>query len=702
MFSSYQKTTLLNIVANPFFLAIPITLIIVIFLPNPTSKYKIELKSKHVADKPNSKIKFCDLDGDGVDERIISYHNAVKGEASIKVLTTEGINYDAWNFHGYFQKSSKDFYCGDLNKDGFSEIYVLYYKSDSVFLGIIQPYPKKKLITQRKFLTVVKKRNGKIDYTVNSFAEADFNKDGINELIFSLNAGYSRQPRIIIKYNLQNDSITKSESTGIYMSNFIITDLDGDSVPEIYSGSSTTGNIPDNIGIKYGDYNSWYLGFDNNLNYLFDPIKNIGYPSRASVCSFKSDNEQNYVVVLFDEDNYKDATIKFFNNPDKAFSSKKFSNTNSPQSKVFLLMQNITLDGKKYVLMGIEDDEFIVINENLEVIRKKALREFTSLKFISDLNRDNKNEFVFVNRENVIAIYDDKLSNPTTFASGIIPFSTTWVETGIKHNGNKQTELFLKTDNYLYLYTYKIDYLYYLKYPIWFFIYGFVILILWFAQRMQKMQTKRKLEVEETINSLQMKTIKSQMDPHFIYNVLNGMAHNVAMGNTKDSYDQIIKFSLILRLMMKRVDKIDISIKEELVFIRNYLELEKYRFKEGFEFKIKTDPKVDLTYRIPRMIIQLLVENSIKHGLWDKKGVKILDISTVSRNKKILIVVEDNGIGRTKAKEKDKDTTGKGTSLINDMIELNYKLSGNKITLIYVDLYDDTGNASGTRAEVEL
>jgi hypothetical protein len=66
-------------------------------------------------------MQFCDLDGDGKDERLISFHNAVRGEAAVKVMTNEGIDYDAWNFQGFFQKSSEDLFCADLNSDGFSD-----------------------------------------------------------------------------------------------------------------------------------------------------------------------------------------------------------------------------------------------------------------------------------------------------------------------------------------------------------------------------------------------------------------------------------------------------------------------------------------------------------------------------------------------------------------------------------------------------
>jgi len=99
------------------------------------------------------------------------------------------------------------------------------------------------------------------------------NRDGKKELIFILNAGFSRQPRAIFVYDLLNDTIRKSSSFGILLSNLVVADLDKDSVPEIYCSSSTAANIPDSMDIAYDDYHSWFVGFDNNLKLLATQLK---------------------------------------------------------------------------------------------------------------------------------------------------------------------------------------------------------------------------------------------------------------------------------------------------------------------------------------------------------------------------------------------------------------------------------------------
>ena len=701
MLSNHQKTILLNIIASPFFLAIPVSILIIIFLPNPSSKYKIELVSRKVANKPNSKMQSCDLNGDGKDERIISFHNAVKSEAAIKVMTNDDTNYDAWNFHGYFQKSGNDMFCANLNNDAFGEVYVFYYKDDSVFLGIVQPFPKKEILLQKKFITTVLRRNGKIDFSINLIKEADLNKDGLKELVFIINAGFSRQPRAIFVYDLLNDTITSSLSFGIFLSRLTITDLDNDSIPEIYCGSSTPANIPDSMDIAYDDYHSWFVGFDNNLRLLFKPIKNTNHPSSVNISFFIGDDGKKYIAAAFIDNSKKELTVKFFHSGNNVFSLKEFRNMKYSKSNIITIMCSIELNNRNYILLGIKDNKFILINEKLEIISRKAQVNVTSLRKVVDIDKDGKDEFIFLSTENTLVIYDNDLSNPATFETGIPPHISSWMEIGLKHNGSNQSEVFIRTDNYLYLYTYSPDNLYYLKYPIWILLYAFVVFVLWLTQRMQKIQLKRKQRIEETINSLQMKTIKSQMDPHFMFNVLNGLANNVAMGNSKQAYDQILRFSLLLRSLMKRTDKIDISLAEELEFVNSYLELEKFRFKDDFEFEIVTEESIDKSLRLPRMLIQLLVENSIKHGLRNKEGLKKLSVKLFYKNQKIIIIVEDNGVGRKEAMQKTRDT-GKGMKLIKDMIRLNRKLGGNEITLTYTDLYDETGKASGTRAEVVL
>ena len=701
MLNNNQKTVLLNIVASPFFMALPIAFALIFLLPNPTTKYKIELQSKKNANKVESHIIYCDLDGDGYDERVVAFHNTIKHEAAIKVLSNDGINYDAWNFHGYFQKSSNNFYCTDIDNDGFKEVFVVYYRSDSVFLGAIKPYPNKEIIFKDKFISTVWYRDGKIDYCINSYTLADLNDDKNNELLFLLNAGYSRQPRQIIAYDFANETIIKSKSYGALLSTISIDDIDNDGLPEIYCGSSTPANIPDSMEIPYNDHYSWFFGFDNKLKLMFEPIKNSTYPSGTKVCSFTANDGKKYLFVGSYNTTNKTFTVKLLNSTNKIIHEKRFSNLRFNNSSALTIMKPINYKGKNYILLGLKNNGFVLLDENLEEKTIKSPGIETSSCFEFDLNKDSLSEYLFSTSDSRYIVYDNNFQNPVIIKTDIRPIDLSYFDVGVKHNGEKQDELYIKSKNYLRLYTYKPDNMYYLKYPMWFLVYLAVVLLLWFSRKLQKAQEKRKQIIEETINSLQMKTMKSQMDPHFMFNVLNGLANSVAKGNSGEAHKQILRFSQLLRSLMQKTERIDISLNEELKFVKSYLELEKFRFKDDFGFSVEMAEDVDKNMRLPRMLIQLLVENSIKHGLRNKEGIKKLNVTVCNKTNHVHITVEDNGVGRKQAMKTTRDT-GKGTKLINEMIRLNRKLGGKEITVNYTDLYDKGGKALGTRVELEI
>ena len=702
MLGNHQKTILLNIVANPFFLALPITIAVIFFLPNPSSKYKVELSEKVRTDKPICQESFHDLNNDSVDERVVVFHSIVKGETSIKVLTSEGTNYDQWNFHGHFQKGFDQYYCADLNNDGFSEIYVFYFKDDSIFMGAVQPYPDKKMLFRKKFVSTVERRDGNIDYIISTFKVTDIDNDGFNELLFHIKSGFSRQPRSIFIYDHQDCSFKASKSIGAYYGYTVVSDLDNDSIPEIYCGSYTVANIHDSLNIPYNDYSSWLLGYNSNLEFLFPPIEQKAFPSNVKICNYTNIEGKKFIAATFTDLENNNCKLVFYEAAAKEYSSIDFEFTHKERKNNSLFLKSFEVDKKPFLLIGIIDGYFVMYNENLEVKRIKTDIGNAVYYFSGDFNSDGIEEFIFksITCEHLI-ILDHKLQNPVWVKTNMQIHSQKPVKWGIKHNKTKADELFIKAEDNIYLFVYSLDYLYYLKYLIWFLVYGLVALILWFTQRIQNIRAKRRLKIEETINSLQMKTIKSQMDPHFMFNVLNGLANNVAKGNTTEAHDQILRFSVLLRSMMKRTDRIDISLSEEIEFITSYLELEKFRFKNDFNFNIDIGDGIDQKIRIPRMLIQLLVENSIKHGLRNKEGVKKLDVNIHCKEEKTQIIVEDNGVGRKQAMKTTHDT-GKGMKLIRDMIKLNRKLGGKEISIRYTDLYDGDGKAIGTRVEVDI
>jgi LytS/YehU family sensor histidine kinase len=158
-------------------------------------------------------------------------------------------------------------------------------------------------------------------------------------------------------------------------------------------------------------------------------------------------------------------------------------------------------------------------------------------------------------------------------------------------------------------------------------------------------------------------------------------------------------------MIIEKAAQSDITLNDELIRLNYYLELEKERFKNKFDFHIHVDEKLNRgEIKIPNMIIQPHVENCIIHGILPKMEHGTLNINfTKTQDNKLLIKIEDDGIGLIKAKEHAK--TGHkslGTSTIRTILEINSKLSGKKQTVSMVDKSTLNPPSNGTLITIEL
>ncbi len=481
-----------------------------------------------------------------------------------------------------------------------------------------------------------------------------------------------------------------------------IADLNHESVPEIYCATSASGNIQDSLRFPYNDYSSWFMGFDNHLNFLFPPVKLDRYPLTGNINLFKNSKGRQFIATAAYDYNKKIYRLAFYTTGGKVYSRFSFPLSYSIVKNGLTYFKHVRYRGKPYILLCNKSGIFYLYDENFHFRKVKTDLAGQNLKFARDINGDGRIEYIF--RSGAIFCYTITNQNFKPIAMfRVVNFKPEiyYYKWGIDHRADHKRLLYRQNLRTMALFSFEPDYNYYLKYPLWILIYIVVAFILWFTQHMQKLQAQRKQQIEETINTLQMKTIRSQMDPHFMFNVLNGLASNIAQGKQEQAYNYILRFSKLLRSMMDKTERIDISLEDELAFVKNYLELEKFRFKDDFDFEIKVAEDTDLNQRIPRMLVQLLVENAIKHGLRNLEGKKKLNISIKQKEGKTVIVVEDNGIGR-KAASKIPSGSGKGLKLIRELIALHRKTGGSNITLSYKDLYHPNGTPAGTQAVVVI
>jgi len=227
----------------------------------------------------------------------------------------------------------------------------------------------------------------------------------------------------------------------------------------------------------------------------------------------------------------------------------------------------------------------------------------------------------------------------------------------------------------------------------------FILALIYTVRRIISKQ-KEKERIEKERIELQLKTIKNQIDPHFAFNAMNMIGSLVYKNDPDAVYDYFTRFARLIRSTLQDSEKISRPLSEELEFVKNYVEIQKTRFKDKFDFVLSIDKKVDTSIEVPKMIIQTHIENAIKHGLMHKNGMGKLNVTVGQENGRLIISVEDNGVGRKKAAELSKRSTKKGMQIINQIFQLYYKLTANKIEQKIFDLEDSQGSATGTRVDV--
>jgi ligand-binding sensor domain-containing protein len=224
-----------------------------------------------------------------------------------------------------------------------------------------------------------------------------------------------------------------------------------------------------------------------------------------------------------------------------------------------------------------------------------------------------------------------------------------------------------------------------------------LIMIIFLVVRRIFINQKRKAEREKELVELQLRTIKSQIDPHFAFNAINTIASFIFSEQPDVTYDYFTRFARMIRTILEDNEKISRLLSEELDFVRNYLELQKMRFRNKFEYSITVDDDVPLNTPVPKMIIQSYAENAIKHGLMHRKAGGVLGIFIRNTDSDLQLIIEDNGVGREKAAQLNPDSTRRGFRIMEHIIELYRKLHHTGITQVIEDLMDEDGNPSGTR-----
>lgn len=215
----------------------------------------------------------------------------------------------------------------------------------------------------------------------------------------------------------------------------------------------------------------------------------------------------------------------------------------------------------------------------------------------------------------------------------------------------------------------------------------------------------RALEKAKLLNAQsELKALRAQMDPHFIFNALNSMRRELLEGNIDGADAYLVRFSKLLRLILDTTRTPEIRLSDNIELLHLYIQIEQTRQGNRFDYKIETRGIDPDTVFIPGMILQPLAENAIVHGLYHKKnGQGKLQISFSKSKTALVIKVKDNGVGRLASKDKTKSGhISHAMSIIRETLDLTWKGRNVKNYFAVKDLMTKDNINIGTEVTVLL
>ncbi|PKB42082.1 tetratricopeptide repeat protein [Cellulophaga sp. RHA19] len=227
------------------------------------------------------------------------------------------------------------------------------------------------------------------------------------------------------------------------------------------------------------------------------------------------------------------------------------------------------------------------------------------------------------------------------------------------------------------------------------FLFGIAAFFFYRSNRQQKLAN----------NLLALKSLRSQMNPHFIFNALNSVNNYISKSDERSANRFLSEFSTLMRAVLENSEEDFIPLTKELELLELYVKLEHSRFPDKFNYTITTDPNIDVAaFQIPPMLLQPYIENAIWHGLRYKDELGFLNINLKQKNKETIeITIEDNGIGRKKSAElktqNQKKQRSKGMGNIKKRVSILNSMYKDKVDVNIQDLNSD---GSGTKVLLTL
>ncbi|HNZ68692.1 MAG: histidine kinase [Prolixibacteraceae bacterium] len=683
-----------RVLLSVWFLGLLLALPVIFQLPEFFAKYKIRQVLQETTAQPEDyRIYFRDLNNDGKRQKVYSFRNQA-GQLAFQYFGDEGGLINQINFSRKYSPNVPWVYFGDANNNGMLEIYGFSLGRDSLFLNWAEPYgpdagPDR---TESLFITRIGVFDvNKLDFTVTRFNVLDLDLDGQREILFSLVTGYSEYPRMLVKINPETLEITTSDDLGINPYIPVYHDLDKDMKLEIIVGSNAYQNLEDSPGDGIIYSRPYLLAYDSDLKPIWPPLPfSPGIDNTLHVLFNPSDMRE-IVVFQFNRSLPTDRMIGIFR---VDYNGNVKDSTFLPEYGKRFKFQ--VFDGGDFFWLY-TGDKMVMINPYLKVIGEKDID--VSAKMYR--SRDFEEGFPHIATSDLqslkVCIYTDYFNHKVEKV-----FKDEKIRNIIMEVAMGPEYFMIQTDSNEYTYRFGKNRLYYLKFPAFLAIYLLSVLFVWLIMRIREKQLTEWYDLQNQVRDLEIKSIRMQMDPHFMFNAFNSMALLLKNGERDEAFNAFMKFTRMVRLNFDFSDQITRPLSEELEIVRQYLDLNKLRFKDNLEFSVHVAGDVPMSVPVPKMMLQIHVENALKHGLARLETTGKLDLSIVKSGNEIRVSIEDNGIGRQKAAQLNTGSTRQGLKMLQAMYDRLNQQGKPKIFQEIEDLLDENQKPAGTRVNIRI
>lgn len=706
-------------------ISILLGLIAFILLNYNPDKYIFSLTETRLLSPPpfNLSTYYADLDSDGIEEHYY-FVNGRDGNSLLLVYLFENFTKDQWNFRGQIDPYGCKYYLGNYDHDKFPELACLSKDSNRILLNLVEPFGANSHIVRDRLVDTISHAYLNADVHISDCQFHDLNGDHFDELVFSLHTGYAYQPRKVYAYDIRKDSLWSSPFAGSSLSELLIIDADQDGKTEILGESWSSGNYM-NGGIAYPDTVSWFFVLDEKLLYKVPPMPTGGLFSRTKPFVLQKNSVDNLYLVTFG--NLRKIRLCQMCQVNKDWTINKtdliFPDSSRIPNDIILSAdrkQVLFFDKDKSLLFSFRDLILFHFGKKLPLLLG-AVPIFNPQSGIVDIQyifrvQGRTDHFVFVNEIG-------KAVGNVVVEGTPGPYQICWA-------GLNDGEYRFVLSNCEADYTYSVGknpwlYLRFLIMIVLIFgFYGFISLI----RLIQAKQIARNESMRKEILELQLKSVRNQLDPHFTFNALNALS-SLSLESDHKGVDLFIGyFSRLLRTHLNTSDQVIVPLRQEIEFVVNFAELQRIRFDNFFRLELEADPLVNMNRKIPKMLIQTHVENSIKHGMrpeferlkaeqdhneenppkkYRRKrkptdGYGRVWIKIMEKGDELSIIIEDNGCGRGNSMVPLSESTGTGLKAMDRIIASVRELYRMEIRQEFEDLKNEGGKSNGTRVRIGI